>query len=101
MLSVARTGEEYFALRMASQAAVKVFGNPMSRPHLPWSNGQTQVESARMHATNACSTDTTAFASVLLAEIKVSREPENAGFCLKNGSLTQFMVFLTTTLLVS
>ena len=46
MLSAARTGEEYFALRMASQAAVKVFGNPLSRPHLPWSNGQTQVESA-------------------------------------------------------
>ncbi len=46
MLSAARTGEEYFALRMASQAAVKVFGNPQSRPHLPWSNGHTQVESA-------------------------------------------------------
>jgi len=46
MLSAARTGEEYFALRMASQAAIKVFGNPVSRPHLPWSNGQTQVESA-------------------------------------------------------
>jgi hypothetical protein len=46
MLSAVRTGEEYFALRMASQAAVKVFGNPQSRPHLPWSNGHTQVESA-------------------------------------------------------
>src|SRR6266566_411358 len=38
--------EEYFALHMASQAAIKVFGNPVSRPHLPWSNGHTQVESA-------------------------------------------------------
>jgi hypothetical protein len=46
MLSAVRTGEEYFALRMASQADIKVFGNPQSRPHLPWWNGQTQVESA-------------------------------------------------------
>jgi hypothetical protein len=42
MLNAARTGEEYFALRMASQADVKVFGNPQSAATL------TLVETAKL-----------------------------------------------------